>query len=66
VTKEDEYRDNAAEAMQLAQRSSSTVAKARLVLLAEAWFELAQRARDAVRRLGRAKNSPAASNVLDE
>jgi hypothetical protein len=53
MTKEDDYRRNAAETMQLAQRASSSADKGRLLKLAEAWLDLADRARLMVRRLRR-------------
>jgi len=52
MTKEDDYRSNAAETMQLAQRASSSD-KGRLLKLAEAWLDLADRARKAARNLRR-------------
>jgi hypothetical protein len=44
MTKEDEYRQNAADTVQLAQRASSSSDKGRLLRLAEAWLDLAERA----------------------
>lgn len=41
MTKEDEYRENAAETVGLASRASSTSDKSRLLALAEAWLDLA-------------------------
>jgi hypothetical protein len=53
MTKEDDYRRNAAETIQLAQRVSSDSDKGRLLRLAEAWLELADRAHKAARNLRR-------------
>ena len=53
MTKEDEYRQNAADTMQLAQRASSSSDKGRLLRLAEAWLDLAERAHNAARNLRR-------------
>jgi hypothetical protein len=52
ASKENDYRRQAVEAVRLAQQASSSFAKARLVNLAEAWIELADRAHKA-RRLFR-------------
>jgi hypothetical protein len=43
-SKESDYRRQAVETMRLAQQTSSPTVKARLVNLAEAWIELAERA----------------------
>jgi len=51
MTKENDYRRNAAETMRLAQRASSTADKSRLLKLAERWLDLADRARLIARRL---------------
>jgi hypothetical protein len=53
MNKEDDYRRNAADTVQLAQRASSSEDKGRLLRLAEAWLDLADRARRSARRLGR-------------
>lgn len=53
MTKEDDYRRNAAETIQLAQRASSSTEKGRLLKLAEAWLDLADRARRVAHNLGR-------------
>jgi hypothetical protein len=45
--KEGHYRRQAVEAMRAAQHSSSSAVKNRLVTLAEAWIELAEKARKA-------------------
>ncbi len=50
VSKEDDYRQNAAETMQIAQRASSISDKGRLLKLVEAWLDLADRAHKAARR----------------
>jgi hypothetical protein len=44
ISKEDDYRRNAADTLQLAQRASSCSDKGRLLKLAEAWLDLADRA----------------------
>ena len=51
MTKENDYRHNAAETLQLAQNTSSTADKGRLLKLAEAWLDLADRARQVTGRL---------------
>jgi hypothetical protein len=51
VSKEDDCRDGALQTMQLAQRASSSADKGRLLRLAGAWLDLADR----VRRIGRPK-----------
>jgi hypothetical protein len=53
ITKEDEYRQNAPDTIQLAQRASSSSDKGRLLRLADAWLDLADRARNAARNLRR-------------
>jgi hypothetical protein len=53
MTKEDDYRRNAANSMQLAQRASSCEDKGRLLRLTEAWLELADRAHTVAKRLRR-------------
>jgi hypothetical protein len=53
MTREDDYRQNAADTMQLAQRASSSSDKGRLLKLAEAWLDLADRAHGAARNLRR-------------
>jgi len=45
MTKEDDYRRNAAESVLLAQRAATTGDKGRLLKLAEAWLDLADRTR---------------------
>lgn len=50
ITREDDYRDKAAEALRLAQHASSSSDKGRLLKLAEGWVELAEKARDDTRR----------------
>jgi len=49
MTKEADYRSNAAEMIQLAQRASLNADKRRLLNMAEAWLDLADRAQ-AMRR----------------
>jgi hypothetical protein len=50
ITKEDDYLDNAADAVRLAQHSSSSSDKTRLLELAEAWVDLAEKAHENTRR----------------
>jgi hypothetical protein len=51
MTKEDDYRRNAADTIQLAHRASSSWDKGRLLKLAEAWLDLADRAHRATRNM---------------
>jgi hypothetical protein len=51
MSKENDYRRNAADTMQLAQRASPNVDKVRLLRLAEAWLNLADRTCSTARRL---------------
>jgi hypothetical protein len=53
MNKEDDYRHNAADTMQLAQRALSSEDKGRLLKLAEAWLDLADRAHRTAKRLRR-------------
>jgi hypothetical protein len=53
MNKADDYRRNAADTMQLAQRASSSEDKGRLLKLAEAWLDLADRAYGAAKGLRR-------------
>jgi hypothetical protein len=53
MNKADDYRRNAADTMQLAQRASSSEDKGRLLKLAEAWLDLADRASGTAKRLRR-------------
>jgi hypothetical protein len=53
MNKADDYRRNAADTIQLAHRSSSSEDKGRLLKLAEAWLDLADRARKTAKRLRR-------------
>jgi len=50
MSKEDDYRRNAAETIQLAQRAGSIADKGRLLSLAESWLDLADRAHTLTRR----------------
>jgi hypothetical protein len=50
MNKADDYRRNAADTMQLAQRASSSEDKGRLLKLAEAWLDLADRAHATAKR----------------
>jgi len=52
--KEGDYRQSAAEAVDLAHRAASTVDKRRLLAVAEAWLDLADRAHRVTRRHVRA------------
>jgi hypothetical protein len=45
LSKEDLYRENAAQSVDLAHRASSTADKSRLMALAERWLQLAEKAR---------------------
>jgi len=56
MSKEDEYMQSAAEAMELVRRASSNADKGRLLKLAQAWIDLADRAHDAARRFRRPKS----------
>jgi hypothetical protein len=49
-SKEDDYRRHAADTLDLAQRASSTSDKARLLMMADAWLDLAERAHKLARR----------------
>jgi len=56
MSKEDNYRRNAAETLELAARAGSSLAKARLLSLAEKWLDLAERAQAVARnRLARTR-----------
>jgi len=50
MSKEADYRNNAAEMVQLAQRASLSADKRRLLDMADAWLDLADRAHKAMRR----------------
>ena len=55
MSKEDEYRDNAAKLVELSQKAQVSSDKSRLMALAEAWLDLAERvARSPIERLRRA------------
>lgn len=51
MTKEADYRRNAADTMALAQRAETSRDKGRLLALAEKWLDLAERAHQAISRL---------------
>jgi hypothetical protein len=54
MTREDEYRRNAADTVDLAHRAGTSSDKGRLLALAEKWLDLAERAhRIASRTIGR-------------
>jgi hypothetical protein len=50
MSKEDEYRRHAANTLELAQRANSPSDKARLLVMADAWLDLADRASKVARR----------------
>jgi hypothetical protein len=50
MTKEEDYRKNAAESVELAHRAGSSADKGRLLAMAEAWLDLADRARRLARQ----------------
>jgi hypothetical protein len=52
MTKEQEYRRNAAETLDLANRSATSADKGRLLRLAESWLDLADRAARLTHRFG--------------
>jgi len=51
MTKEDEYRKNAGDAVKLASRAATSADRGRLLKMGEAWLDLAERARGAVKNL---------------
>ena len=58
MAKADEYRRNAAETVELAHRSTTNKDKARLLALAEAWLDLADRADEIARQQTRLREHP--------
>jgi hypothetical protein len=50
MSKEDEYRRHAAHTLDLAQRARSASDKTRLLIMADAWLDMAERAQKAARR----------------
>src|SRR5215469_13564092 len=52
MSKEDDYRKNAAETIELASRAVSTTDKGHLLALAEKWLDLADRAHRLTKRFG--------------
>jgi hypothetical protein len=50
MTKEDDYRRNAAETLELASRAHSARDKGRLLSLTERWLDLAERAHEVARK----------------
>jgi hypothetical protein len=50
VTKDEEYRNDAFDTLKLAERAGSLADKLRLLQLAEAWMNLADRAEEIARR----------------
>jgi hypothetical protein len=53
MTKEDDYRRNAAETLELAHRAGNSADKGRLLALAEKWLDLADRTRIARNQIGK-------------
>jgi hypothetical protein len=53
MSKEDEYRKNAAESVRMASRAATNEDKGRLLAMAEAWLDLADRAHRAASHHGR-------------
>lgn len=65
MAKEDDYRRYAAETIDLASRANSTSDKGRLLAMAEAWLDLADRAHRLARHhVGRLKEYPFLSSKL--
>ena len=56
--KEGDYRQSATEAVNLAHRAASTTDKRRLLAMAEAWLDLADRAHRVTRRHVRSREHP--------
>jgi hypothetical protein len=52
MTKEEDYRKNAAATVDLANRAANSADKSRLLALAENWLDLADRAAKQTRRFG--------------
>jgi hypothetical protein len=50
MSKEDEYRQHAAKTFQLAKGANSTGHRTRLLVMADAWLDLADRAQNAARK----------------
>jgi hypothetical protein len=67
MRKEFEYRTFAAACLELASKTSATVDKARLLAMAEAWLNLADRtARPAKRRASQIADHPLVIESLDQ
>jgi hypothetical protein len=67
MNKEYDYRRSAVDTMKLAKRASSSEEKGRLLRLAEAWLELADRANRTAKRLrGPSVLHPLVQNQLDQ
>ena len=65
VSKQDDYRRYAAETVDLATRASSTADKRRLLAMAEAWLDLADRAHKLMRgRASRVDEHPLLTSKL--
>jgi hypothetical protein len=52
MTKEDDYRQNAAQTIELASRAENRADKGHLLALAEKWLDLADRAHRLTKRFG--------------
>jgi hypothetical protein len=63
MTKENDYRQNAADVLLLAQQTSSTSDKRRLLRLAEAWLDLADRARKVAKNLRESMQPPVQQKI---
>jgi hypothetical protein len=67
MSKEDEYRKNAAATVDLVQRAASMKDKARLLAMAEAWLDLADRTHKIPHRhVAKAKEHPLIRRVLSK
>jgi hypothetical protein len=66
MTREDEYRRNAADSVDLAHRAGTSSDKGRLLALAEKWLDLAERAHRITLRMtgGPAQQDPSAVSTL--
>jgi hypothetical protein len=57
MTKEEDYRRYASDSLQMAQRAPTTDERGRLLQMAEAWLDLADRAAQAIRNLRKSKGA---------
>ncbi len=65
MAKEDDYRKNAAETVELASRATNTADKGHLLALADKWLDLADRAQRLTKRFGaRQRNHPLVEKKL--